>query len=675
MFRVLRAASSHLFFFSLPPHPFFMPQKITIQFPQFPQLLAMHQSHTTVGPLRSWVHAPHHLSLSTPTPSRLCSITSSPPPSSLQKGLRATKKSVSFIRSPSPPSKSTRHPVNVGPPSSLKKGLRATKKSVSFLRSPSPTSSTTHTRTRFVLPGESSPRRSSYRLGDTTTFIPNHLDLTNISPTRRSAFFAALKVTQDLIDNPPGPSSTATSPVKTHLKQPLSPVVQLSPPAIQSPPPIVVQPPAHLPVVHPRSSPILQPSPAAVQSSPPVVAQPPPHSPILHRSPLPPRRSDFFAALKAVQDLIDNPPATLLKSPVLSHHLPSPFVVKSPSPRIQATSPIVARPIVNSPRRGAVLPQPTQPIRKVFIPAPRPVLRRVASAVLTDASKPSPPRKSLGDAWVDSRLAPKAEFVTPGEDRKDRIRVLKWAADLPSPVVDTEPRPTALQELPISPLSSAFFRSSMGAPSPLSSPSPRSVSLPSSASRFACSSGSSTNTPSTPPRPSGFFDWWFDSLSPIIISHVTSAPPRFLENPSPVASSFFRSSLGAPEESPLQVSATPRPASQSPTKSPLPSPPRLSLRSASLYLALPCSHTPSPVVQTRLNRPSVAGLEFSPPLRGLCHLGKLAAPSSDHLCAYLPTATSSPSPSLGLPWKSIAGIVGIAAGAFTLGCLATKYLF
>lgn len=607
--------------------------------------------HTTVGPLRSWVHVPYNLALFTPTTSRLCSITSSPPPSSLRKGLRATKKSVSFIRSPSPPSISTRQIANIGPPSSLKKGLRATKKSVSFLRSPSPTFSTTHIRPRFVLPGESSPRRSSYRLGDTTTFIPNHLDLTNISPARRSAFFAALKVTQDLIDNPPGPSSTSPSRVDI---QPCLPIVQLSPP-------------------------VVQPSTQAVQSSLPIVPQPAPHSPIAHRSPLPPRPSDFFAALKAVQDLIDNPPAPLSQSPVLSHRSPSPVPVKSPSPKIQAPSPTVAAPIVNSPTRSAVLHQPTRPIRKVFIPVPRPVLPRAASPVLTDVFKPSPPRKSLGDAWVDSRLDPKPEFVTPGEDRKDRIRVLRWAADLASPVVDTEPRPTALQELPISPLSSSFFRSSIGTPSLLPSPSPSSssqaVSLPSSASRFGCSSDSSTNPPSTPQRPSGFLDWWFDSLSPIVMDHVPSAPPRFLENPSPVASSLFRSSLGAPEESPLQVSTTPRSASLSPTQSPPRSPPRSSPRSASPYPASPCSHTPSPAIQRRPNRPCVAGPDFSPPSRGLRYFGKLTAPSSEPLCAYLPTATTSPCPSLALSWNSIAGIVGIAAGAFTLGCLATRYLF
>lgn len=663
-----------------------MSQRITIQLPQFPQLLAMPPSHTTVGPLRSWVNVPHHLTLSTPTTSRLCSITSSPPPSLLKKDLRATKKSVSFIRSPSPPSISTRQPANIGPPSSLKKGLRATKKSVSFLRSPSPTSSTTHTRPRLVLPGESSPRRSSYRLGDTTTFIPNHLDLTNISPTRRSAFFAALKVTQDLIDNPPGPSSTSPSPVDI---QPSLPIVQLSPPVVQSSPPVVSRSPPHSPVVNQRSSPIVQPSPPAVQSSLPVVPQPPPHSPVAHRSSLPRRPSDFFAALKAVQDLIDNPPLPLSISPVLSHRSPSPVPVKSPSPKIQVTSSTVARPIVNSPIHGVALHQPARPIRKVFIPVPRPILPRAASPVLTRAFKTSPPRKSLGDAWVDSRLTPKSELVTPGQDRKNWARVLKWAANLPSPVVDTKPRPTALQELPISPLSSSFFRSSIGAPSPLPSPlaspspSPQSVSLPSSASRFNCSSGSSNNPLSTPQRPSGFLDWWFDSLSPIAMDHVPSVPPRFLEHPSPVASSLFRSSLGAPEESPLQVSTTPRSASQSRTHSPLRSPPhspprsppRSSPRSPSPFPASPCSHTPSPVIQGRANQPCIAGPDFSPPSRGLRHFGKLAAPSYEPLCAYLPTAASSPSPSRGLSWKSITGIVGIAAGAFTLGCLATRYLF
>lgn len=617
---------------------------------------------TTVGPLRSWVHVPHHLTLSTPTASHLCSITSSPPPSSLQKGLRATKKNVSFIRSPSPPSTNTRQLANIGPPSSLKKGLRATKKSVSFLRSPSPTCGTTHTRPRFVLPGESSPRRSSHRLGDTTTFIPNRLDLTNLSPTRRSAFFAALKVTQDLIDNPPGPSSISPFPVNV---QPSLPIVQLSPPVVQSSPPVVTQSPPHSPVVNQRSSPIVQPLPPCI----PQPSVPPPHSPVARHSPLPPRPSDFFAALKAVQHLIDNPPAPPSKSPVLSHRSPSPVPVKPPSPRVQVTSPIVAGPILNSPTRGTVLHQPMRPIRRVFIPVPRPVLPRAASPVLSNAFKTSPPRKSLGDAWVDSRLAPRPELAALDEDRKDRTRVLKWAADLPSPVIDTKPRPTALQELPISPMSSSFFRSSIGAPSPLPSPSPspQSVSLPSSASRFNCSSGSSTNSPSTPQRPFGFLDWWFDSLSPIVMDHIPSVPPRFLENPSPVASSLFRSSLGAPEESPLEVSSTPRSASQSPTQSPT--------RSPSPYPASPCSQTLSPVVQRRPTRPCVAGPDFSPPPRGLRHFGKLAAPSSEPLCAFLPTTTFSLSPSLGLSWKSFAGIVGIAAGAFTLGCLATQYLF
>lgn len=612
----------------------------------------MPPTHTTIGPLRSWVHVPQHLTLSTPTTSRLCSLTSSPPPSSLKKGLRATKKNVSFFPSPSPPSISTRQPTNIRPPSSLKKGLRATKKNVSFLRSPSPPCSATSIRPRFVLPGESSPRKSSYRLGDTTTFIPNHLDLTNISPTRRSAFFTALQAVQDLIDNPP--SSTSPSPVDI---QPYSPIVQSSPP-------IVPQPTTHSCVTRQSSSPI-------VQSPPLVVPQPTPQSPVAHRSPSPPRQSDFFAALKAVQDLIDNPPPPLSKSPVLSHHSPSPVVVKSPLPRFQATSPIAAESNVKSPILSAALYQPTRPIRKVFISVSQPTLP--ASPLLTTTVKPSSPRKSLGAAWIDSRVAPTFEFLRTGEDRKDRTRVLKWAADLPTPIVDNKPRPTALQELPISPLSSSFFRSSIGAPSPSPSPSSQPVSLPSPESRFGCSSGSSANPPSTPKRPSGFLDWWFDSLTPITTDHVPSVPPCSLENLSPAPSSLFRSSLGAPEESLLQISDNSRSASQSPTQAPPRSPPK----SASPYPApaSPCSYTPSLVLQRRLDRPCVIGPDFSPPPGGLRQFGKLAAPSYQPLRASSQTAASSSSPFLGIARISIASIVGIAAGAFTLGCLATRYLF
>lgn len=582
----------------------------------------MPPSRTTVGPLRSWVNVPHHLVSSTPTPPRLASLVSGPPPSSLKTGLRATKKRVAFFRSSSTPSNSPSPQSRVGTliPSSLKKGLRATKKSVSFVRSPSSPyiSTSTSTRPRFVLPGESSPRKGSRLLEGTTTFIPHRLDLTNISPTRQAAFFTALKAARDLIDNPPSSPSHQT---------------------------ISVRSPSPSPPVH-SALPILQ-------ASLPVVAQSPSPSPVAHRSSSSPRpcQSDFFAALKVVQDLIDNPPPPLSASPIVNGRPSAPVVGQSAAPASTAATPIVASPVVALPVVVAPPCTPKRPIRKVFIPVPRPVVP--APVASTNPPKALPLQASFGAAWVASRLAPKSEFVSADEDRRDRIRVLKWAADLPTPVIDTQPVPNAIHELPISPLSSSFFRSSLGVPSPSSTPTPSTIQFSSSKGSFACSSGYPSRSPSTPERPSGFLDWWFDSLSPIIIEDTPSVP-RFLENFSPVASSLFRSSFGAPEESPLHNRVAPRSRSSCPASS--------------------RSNTPSPCAHGRRPRTCIAGPDFSPPTSPR-HFGILVLPSSQPPYARSPpTSSRSPVPSK-LSWKSVAGFATIAAGAFTLGYLAARHLF
>lgn len=559
-------------------------------------------SHNTVGPLRSWANVPHYLTSPTPTTPRLAPLASGPPPSSLMIGLRANTREVSLLGSPSLPYISPIPRPRVARPSPLRvrKGLQATKKRVAFLRAPSPQFISTSTRPQFVLPGETSPQKTSRLLEGTTTFIPNSLDLTNASPTRQSAFFAALKAARDLIDNPP---------------------------ALPSPPNIA----AH------------QPSPVIVS---PTVAHSLPTSPIARRTPSPPRQSDFLAALKAVQDLINNPPPPLSSSPIVVRRSPSPVATRVPS-----LTPKIASPIAASPIDIALSCKPNQPIRKVFIPGPRSIVP--APSVRTSPLTILPSSTFFGAAWVASRLAPKSEFITPEEDRRDRIRVLKWAANLPTPpVIDVQPIPTALHELPLSPLSSSFFRSSLGAPSPSPLPPSRLVSSPLTKSNSWFISTSPSGSPCTPTRPSGFFDWWFDSLSPVVVD-VTPSAPRFLEHPSPMASSLFRSSLGAPEDSPLPCPITPR--------------------SPSPYPASPCSHTPSPVAQQRCRKPCIAGPDFSPP-RGPCSFGMLVTRPHQPPCAYMLAAPCHLPSSLISSWKSVASIVGIAAGAFTLGYLTAQFL-
>lgn len=192
--------------------------------------------------------------------------------------------------------------------------------------------------------------------------------------------------------------------------------------------------------------------------------------------------------------------------------------------------------------------------------------------------------------------------------------MIKWNSGVPSPVLVRSPIPTALRDIPISPLSSSMFDSSIGAPSPAPSPPAppatprglRSLPVPSSCHSdfYGCCSASSSSQPSTPTRPEGFFDWWFSEMSPVVLESTPVRPtPRFMENLSPLASSLFDSPEPVLEATPSAPSPS---LIDSPVRRPMSSP------SLSTTPTSPWSHTPSPVFQQRRRQSHLATPDFSP---------------------------------------------------------------
>lgn len=305
-----------------------------------------------------------------------------------------------------------------------------------------------------------------------------------------------------------------------------------------------------------------------------------------------------------------------------------------------------------------------------------------------------------------------------------------WIADIPTPHTPSPARPSRLRDLTPSPLSSSFFSPALGSPGnldtqahglPAMSSSPElAPACQASPSSEASSDGWLFNrrrffvrraSPAASPSPRASSPVILSSPTPAASPSIRASPPVAQSSPAPAASpllavspssspdnnklsdalSKLQSLLAAGSPVPITRSSSPvihsspaAPASpaasptahhHSPVVTRSTAPPRPLSRKRKLAADASPAPTRSRPGVTRFGPPTA--FRFMPalpdslpslPRPGTSMPGSF--PTAIRVEPLAPAAPSTTAP--GFPWKTVAGI---AAGAFALGCLASRYLF
>lgn len=738
-----------------------------------------HTQHVGFSSEKSLVHAQHSNSISlspsapaSPSPSPSASPSASASPVLLRASL---------------------HRTSYTPISVMRKSYAAPKKSLRFLRTPSPssngptaaqpsTSAALHCNsTPFHYPGVSSPVKPPSRLQR------HPLDLSHTSPEALAAFRAAmanaLALANDALCTPSKSSPQPTSVV------PSAPIRKPSPQPCTVSPSAPIPQPAPQPITVLPSSPIRQPSPQPLVASPSPIRQPSPQSFIVSPSsssllsqpalvvpftPLTlslglvsPNRGLISLAKSAVRaapwvetSCTPDIHMPLTSTPTWSHRTQSaaseatsvlssphtnnadgsqasltdyrlPFVgftnsilgavagrrlwrmpkgstrklvefmardcsiLQSPSPPARHDSVANWLSAVPTPLRQSPPPQ-TSFLRR---PSPVPSSLFGSSTASPSAVEPESPlclraevrdlpvasscfrsvtassSSSSSDAWP---FGPCAAY--PAHRARSPIVALvnEWDDGFAERPIDSPSPPSRLRDIPITPLGSEYFRSSIGAPSSV-----RDIPItPLGSEYFRSSIGSPCPIRGIPITPLGseYFRSSIGAPSPVCATAVsplgsdyfhssTGSPPLIGGIPiTPLGSEYFRSSIGSPGASP--VAASPSPVAFSPKSSSLDS------TSSSSACSSPLAQPQSPPAPTPLPLPSASP---SPAPAPAVTRSPSPAPAQAPAVPHSPTPepptpsvapSSAPEPQLS--WKIAAGIV---AGAFAITCLASHYLF